>query len=104
MGGRQVTCRAEVTTAFEALNRETGRLDFSPAEILRRMRASGSTYRDSTIRTHVTAHMVEDGTLVRTGHGSYRLSRHRHRPSISPRQRPFANPSTGSPRMRSRPP
>lgn len=79
-----MTCREEVLVAFEALNTETLRVDFSPSEILARMRAYGSTYKDSTIRTHVTAHMTEDGTLVRSAPGRYRLARHRTRPAGEP--------------------
>jgi len=74
-----VTCRDEVLTAFEASVRETGRAEFTPNEILHRMRRSGSSYQSSTIRTHVTAHMFTDGTLLRTGPGRYRLARHRDR-------------------------
>lgn len=75
-----MTCRSEVLEAFEDLHREAGRYDFSPAEVLRHLRNRGSTYQDSTIRTHVVAHMTEDGTLIRSGPGRYRLSRHRHHP------------------------
>jgi hypothetical protein len=75
-----MTCRGDITLAFDVLNRESGRCDFSAAEILQHMRAAGSTYRDSTIRTHVTAHMFEDGTLIRVAPGRYRLARHRDRP------------------------
>lgn len=79
-----VTCRDEVLAASEVLSTETLRVDFSPAEILGRMRASGSAYKDSTIRTHVTAHMTEDGTLIRSARGRYRLARHRTRSAEDP--------------------
>ncbi len=75
-----MTCRDDVSAVFDALHMETGRCDFSAAEILHRMRASGSVYRDSTIKTHVSAHMVEDGTLLRVSPGRFRLARHRDRP------------------------
>lgn len=75
-----MTCRDDITVAFDVLNRESGRCDFSAAEILHHMLANGSAYRDSTIRTHVTAHMFEDGTLIRVAPGRYRLARlDRHR-------------------------
>jgi hypothetical protein len=79
-----VTCREEVTAAFEQLARESDRVDFAPAEVIAVMRSAGSTYRDSTIRTHVVAHMLEDGTLVRSSPGRYRLARNRHRPVVVP--------------------
>jgi hypothetical protein len=79
-----VTCRDEVLAAYETLGRSTGRVDFTPSEVLAQVRASGSLYKDSTIRTHVTSHMVEDGSLVRSSPGRYRLARHRHRPAETP--------------------
>ena len=75
-----MTCRDEVLAAFDLLSRQTGRVDFSPSEVLAQVRAAESLDKDSTVRTHVVAHMVEDGTLVRASPGLYRLSRHRHRP------------------------
>jgi hypothetical protein len=74
---RLVTCRDEVLAAFESLHRATHGVDFSPGDIVTEMRRHGSAYKDSTIRTHVTAHMVEDGTLIRSSPGRYRLRRHR---------------------------
>lgn len=68
-----MTCRSEVVTAFDQLALETRRLDFSPAEIVQHMKARGSTYAESSIRTHVIAHLVADGTLVRTSRARYRL-------------------------------
>lgn len=68
-----MTCRDEVIAAFNNLQRETESIDFTPTEILGRMRAAGSIYKDSTIRTHVTAHMVDDGSLIRIAPGRYRL-------------------------------
>jgi hypothetical protein len=74
-----MTCREEVLAEFEVLGRLTGRVDFAPSEVLAQVRVAGSVYKDSTVRTHVVAHMVEDGTLIRTSPGRYRLSRLRHR-------------------------
>lgn len=76
-----MTCREEVLAAFEALHRRTDRVEFSPAEVLAQVRAAGSTYVDSTVRTHVTAHMLNDGTLIRSSPARYRLSRHRDEPA-----------------------
>lgn len=77
-----MTCREEVLAASDVLC-ESDRVDFTPADVIKAMRHSGSTYKDSTIRTHVVSHLLEDGTLIR-----YRLARHRGRP---------AEPSTPSP-------
>lgn len=84
----RVTCRDEILQAFEALCREHGRVDFSPGEILGRVRGSVSNYADSTIRTHVGSHMLADGTLIRVAPGLYRLARHRSAPAPAPRPEP----------------
>lgn len=63
--------------AFEQLGRSTGNVEFSTSDIITEMRRAGSTYPDSTIRTHLSAHMINDGSLVRSERGSYRLARHR---------------------------
>lgn len=68
-----------MSAAFDELHKETERCDFSPSEIIQRMRTAGSMYKDSTIRTHVTAHMLADGSLIRSSSGLYRLARHRDR-------------------------
>lgn len=88
-----MTCRDEVQVAFEALYFRTDRVDFSPVEVLAQLRHTGSTYRDSTVRTHITAHMVNDGTLIRSSPGRYRLSRHCDRPSeiATDAMRPIGN-------------
>jgi hypothetical protein len=85
-----VTCRDEVLAAFEVLGRQTGRVDFSPSEVLVQVRAAGSLYKDSTVRTHVVSHLVANGTLVRSSSGKYRLARHRHRPADPPLPAPVA--------------
>lgn len=79
-GGLVMTCRDEVLAAFAALAKRTDRVDFSPTDVLEQMRSSGGTYKDSTVRTHVTAHMLADGSLLRSSPGRYRLARHRDRP------------------------
>lgn len=75
-----MTCRDEVLDAFEVLRRQHGRVDFSPGEIRAHVRSTGSNYADSTIQTHVVAHMLVDGTLIRSAPGRYRLARHRSEP------------------------
>lgn len=86
-----MTCRTEVVAAFEGLHRETKRRDFAPVEILRQVRATGSSYADSTVRTHVVSHMVADGTLMKVGPAWYRLAIHRHHPpDPTPDQAPTA--------------
>lgn len=71
--------------------------------MIKAIRHSGSTYKDSTIRTHVVSHLLEDGTLIRSGPGRYRLARHRERPAEPPTPSPTASidriprPGEGSP-------
>lgn len=74
-------CREEVILAARKIH-SLGRADFSPAEIISAMRAAGSFYADSTIRTHVASRMCANapnnhGTtyddLERVGPGRYRL-------------------------------
>lgn len=79
-----MTCRDEVLAAIETLGRQTGRVDFTPNEVLGQVRIAGSLYKESTVRTHVVSHMLEDGTLVRSSPGRYRLTRHRDKPSDPP--------------------
>jgi hypothetical protein len=70
-----MTCRDEVIAAFESLQRRDGRVEFSPAEVVAELRCNGSVYPDVTIRTHVVAHMLHDGSLVRHSYARYRLAR-----------------------------
>lgn len=72
-----VTCRDEVLAAFDRLRAAGSRVDFTANDIVSEMHRVGTTYRLSTIRTHLSAHMVEDGSLVRSGRGTYRLTRDR---------------------------
>jgi len=79
-----VTWREEVLAAFERLERRHGRTDFYLADVLQEVQASGSTYRESTIRTHVTSRMCVDAPdhhatnyadLERVDRGRYRRRR-----------------------------
>jgi hypothetical protein len=56
---------------------------FSPAELIREARARGSTYTESTLRTHIVSHMcvnapdhsaVQYADFFRIGRGRYRLN------------------------------
>jgi hypothetical protein len=79
-----MTCRDEVVAAFERLRASSGRCDFLIAEVVDGMRAAGSAYPVTTIRTQVAAHMVQEGTRLKVGHGRYRLALHRDRPLEEP--------------------
>lgn len=83
-----MTVRSEVVAAFELLHRETGRVDFAPVEIIGRVRVAGSAYQDSSIRTHVVSTLLDDGTLIRSARGLYRLARHAPYPAESGPQSP----------------
>ena len=76
-----MTCRDEVIAAFERLEGRHRRKVFDLSEVLQEVQASGSTYRESTIRTHVTSRMCVEapdhhGTtyadLERVDRGRYR--------------------------------
>lgn len=55
-----MTCRNEVLAAFERSERRHGRRDFDLADIVQEVQAAGSTYKESTVRTHVTSRMCAD--------------------------------------------
>lgn len=78
-----MTCRDEVLTAVEAILRRTGGDLFDVDAVLEEMRRSGTSYSESTIRTHVTSrmcanapdhHAVVYDDLIRVDRGLYRLS------------------------------
>jgi hypothetical protein len=60
MSVEQSTCRAEILESFRALEQRRGRDVFSVAEILAEMKARGTRYPESTIRTQVCSHMCVD--------------------------------------------
>lgn len=77
------TCRAEVLKAAHRLASASSDGTFSPDEVIQLLRREGSSYQDSTIRTHVVSrmcanapsnHAVRDPDLVRDSHGRYRLN------------------------------
>jgi hypothetical protein len=55
-----MTCRDAVLEAFDRLERRHGRTDFSLMEVVDEVRVSGSPYKESTVRTHVTSRMCAD--------------------------------------------
>jgi transcription elongation factor GreA-like protein len=52
---RMPTCRDEVLNVVRAVVRNNGRNEFTADEIVKRLRDSGSTFAESTIRAHVTS-------------------------------------------------
>lgn len=80
-----MTCRDEILDCAERLISRKGRNEFSLLEILECMHSRGTSYRDSTIRTHVTSRMCANAPdhhgvtyddLQRIGTGMYRLLRY----------------------------
>jgi hypothetical protein len=78
------TCREAVLAGLAALERRTGRLDFTVAELLAGARAAGAQQADATIRTHITSimcvnapanHAVRYPDLERVGPGRYQRAR-----------------------------
>ena len=77
-----MTARQDLLQAARSLT-ATGHAEFSPAQLIDEARRRGSTYPDSTLRTHIVGpmcanspdnHAVKWGDLVRIGHGRYRLA------------------------------
>jgi GGDEF domain-containing protein len=77
-----VTCRDEILAVLPSVTASDG--TFTAEQIVAAMRAHGSRYADSTIRTHVTSRMCADAPdhharvyddLVRVDRGLYRLRR-----------------------------
>jgi len=76
------TCHEEVLAAAIAVTAAKGRNEFSPIEIIEYMKAKGSRYPESTIRTHVVSrccanapdhHAVVYRYFKRVGRGTYRI-------------------------------
>lgn len=79
-----MTCRDEVLAAFQRLEARHGRDAFELAEIVQEVQAAGNSYKESTIRTHVTSRMCADAPdhhattyadLERLDRGRYRRRR-----------------------------
>jgi hypothetical protein len=58
-----MTCRDELLAAASAVCTRSGTDTFTLAVILEEMRARKSTYRESTIRTHVTSRMCKNAPV-----------------------------------------
>jgi hypothetical protein len=79
----EITCREEILSRVRQMLQQNSRSEFTVQEAVDLMRTSGSTYAESTIRTHITSrmcanapqnHAVKYGDLMRVRHGVYRLS------------------------------
>ena len=77
-----MTCRNEVLSAMNRLERRHGKLIFPLSEIVKEVLSHTSRYEESTIRTHISAHMcaqapvnnaVVTDDLDRVGRGMYKL-------------------------------
>mgnify|MGYP004039819075 CR=1 FL=1 len=77
-----MTCREEVLAAMRRLHRRHRRDIFSPVEIIQEVKTATDRYPESTIRTHVCAHLCRQvpdhcsacyEDLDRVGYGLYRL-------------------------------
>ncbi len=79
-----MTCRDEILDAVAGIIRRSGQEQFTVAEVIQEMSRRGTSYAESTIRTHVTSRMCANapdhhgvvyGDLLRIGRGTYRLAR-----------------------------
>ena len=77
-----MTCHEDVLSAAKAVTAAKGKNEFSPQEIIEHMKAAGSPYRESTIRTHVVSrccvnapnhHDVVYEYFKRVGPGTYKI-------------------------------
>ncbi len=77
-----MTARSEVLSAARWLADRSPDGTFTPMEVIRELQRRGSTYAESTIRTHVIEHMCANTTakgafdyddLERVDRGRYRL-------------------------------
>ncbi len=76
-------CRDEILECVSKILEQYGNEEFTIQEVIDCMRRKGSTYKDSTIRTHITSrlctnapdhHAVTYNDLIRTNRGTYRLN------------------------------
>ena len=78
-----MTCRDDILEAVRALVRSKGVNEFTAHEVAAYMRERGTTYKDNTIRTHITTglmtvnaakhHSKTHDDFERIGDGVYRL-------------------------------
>ena len=78
---RRLTARDEVLDAFKSLERSSGRLNFTPQEIIDEVMRHTDAFKESTIRTHVVSRLCREAPdnhkptyddLTRVGPGLYR--------------------------------
>lgn len=78
------TCRDEILKCVKRVTTAKGTSSFTIVEIVACMRARGTAYAESTIRTHIASRMCRDAPdnhavtytdLDRVGRGVYRLRR-----------------------------
>ena len=79
---RNSTCRLEILECVKGIIERTGKNEFTLADIIRSMHASGTTYKTITIELHVTSKMCLSGPAIhnkryddfeQAGPQSYRL-------------------------------
>jgi Ca2+-binding EF-hand superfamily protein len=82
-GASKMTCREEILRCVRQMADQNGKGEFTVQEVVDWMRAAGSSFAESTIRTHVTSrmcgnapdnHAVTYSDFVRVRHGVYRLA------------------------------
>jgi len=81
-----MTCRDEVLNAAQILSKQSHFGEFTLGDILKFLERQGTSYKESTIRTHVVSRMCDNAPdnhgvtyadLVRSGYGTYRLNNNR---------------------------
>ncbi|QGH20219.1 hypothetical protein [Clostridium butyricum] len=79
---KEYNCRIEVREAAIAVITEKGENSFTPIEIIDYLRNKGTTYSESTIRTHITSRCCKNAPanhgsryedFERTDTGSYKV-------------------------------
>ena len=77
------TCREQILNAISAIQRRSGQKTVGVQEIVDELRREGSSYKESTIRTHITSsmcvnappnHAVRYADLFRVERGVYKLA------------------------------
>ncbi len=78
-----MTCRDEVLSCVQNIVHQTGHNEFTVQDVLEEMQAKGTSYKVTTIRTHITSkmcanapdhHAVTYDDFERIGPGLYRLT------------------------------
>lgn len=99
-----MTCRDEILACIDQIERTTGRREFTPDEVVTRMREAGTKYEDRTIRTHIISrlcttapanHATRYPDLVRVSEGVY--ARRRLPPTFQPADSLRSDPARPGP-------